>query len=77
MKVVTDSSESAPAEAYSGVPQSSVLGTALFLIHINFMADGLHCKYKIFADSLKIYVHENPQAPHFLYFAWFVHHTRY
>ena len=39
----------------SGVPQGSVLGPLLFLIYINHIASQLSCKYKIFADDLKIY----------------------
>lgn len=39
----------------SGVPQGSVLGPLLFLIYVNHIASRLSCKYKIFADDLKIY----------------------
>ncbi len=40
----------------SGVPQGSVQRPVLFLIFINFIVNGICCKYKIFADDLKIYL---------------------
>ena len=39
----------------SGVPQGSVLGPLLFLVYINSICSSLSCRYKIFADDLKIY----------------------
>ena len=39
----------------SGVPQGSVLGPLLFLIHINHVVSRLSCKFMIFADDIKIY----------------------
>lgn len=40
----------------SGVPQGSVLGPVLFLLFVNHIASKLSCRYKIFADDLKIYM---------------------
>lgn len=56
-------SESDSTHVTSGVPQGSVLGPTLFLIYINFVAHGLTCKYKIFADDLKIYQKINKTTP--------------
>lgn len=47
--------KSSPRLVLSGVPQGSVLGPLLFLVYINHIASQLSCKYKIFADDLKIY----------------------
>ena len=38
-------------ESHTGL----VLGLLLFLVYINHIASQLSCKYKIFADDLKIY----------------------
>ena len=43
----------------SGVPQGSVLGPVLFLVFVNHIAANLSCRYKIFADDLKIYMKVN------------------
>ena len=40
----------------SGVPQGSVLGPLLFLIHVNYIVPVLECRYKIFADDTKLYL---------------------
>ena len=55
MRVSVNNKLSSPNSVTSGVPQGSVLGPLLFLVYINFVASGLSCKYKIFADDLKIY----------------------
>ena len=40
----------------SGVPQGSVLGPVLFLIYVNHVVNGLSCRFKIFADDIKLYL---------------------
>ena len=55
MEVLVKEQPSRPRRVESGVPQGSVLGPLLFLVYINHIAAGLSCKYKIFADDLKIY----------------------
>ena len=40
----------------SGVPQGSVLGPVLFLLYVNYVVANLTCKYKIFADDIKLYL---------------------
>ncbi|KAK4309434.1 hypothetical protein Pmani_018931 [Petrolisthes manimaculis] len=46
----------------SGVPQGSVLGPLLFLIYVNYIGSSLTCKYMMFADDLKLFLH-NPGDP--------------
>ena len=40
----------------AGVPQRSVLGPLLFLIHVNNLADIVNSNLKIFADNTCLYV---------------------
>ena len=40
----------------SGVPQGSVLGPVLFIIFINHVVSALNCKFKVFADDIKLYL---------------------
>ena len=40
----------------SGVPQGTVLGPTLFFIFINFVAEGVGCEWRAFADDLKLYL---------------------
>ena len=47
----------------SGVPQGSVMGPILFLIFVNHIASHLLCRYKIFADDLKIYMKISHDPP--------------
>ena len=60
MKVMVKDTFSDPTVVLSGVPQGSVLGPVLFLLFINHIAVNLTCKYKIFADDLKIYTCVDP-----------------
>ena len=39
----------------SGVPQGTVLGPVLFLIYINFVAEGVSCEWRAFADDFKLF----------------------
>ena len=55
MEVGVKDKHSTPRTVTSGVPQGSVLGPLLFLIYINHIGSQLSCRYKIFADDLKIY----------------------
>ena len=55
MQVSVKDRRSQLRQVTSGVPQGSVLGPLLFLIYINHVASKLKCKFKIFADDLKIY----------------------
>ena len=43
-------------EVTSGVPQGSVLGPLLFLIHLNYLPSYLRNCIKVFADDLKLYL---------------------
>ena len=43
-----------PTTVLSGVPQGSVLSSLLFLIFVNLVPNGLHSKFMIFADDLRI-----------------------
>ncbi len=56
MSVIVSGSSGSLRSIKSGVPQRWVLGPVLFLIFINFIVNGISCKYKIFADDLKIYL---------------------
>jgi hypothetical protein len=53
-RVVIGKSESMWCDVLSGVPQGSVLGPILFLIHINDLADHMRNPIKLFADDSKV-----------------------
>ena len=55
--VVVDGTRSDEAEVLSGVPQGTVLGPLLFLLHINDLPLAIHTdtRYRLFADDCLLY----------------------
>lgn len=66
MQVTINGHASHPKPVSSGVPQGSVLGPLLFLIFINHICSQIQCKYKMFADDLKLYLHSSAPSPNCL-----------
>ena len=56
MYVSVGGSKSSSTRVISGVPQGSVLGPLLFLIHVNYLPSYIRNLCKIFADDLKLYL---------------------
>ena len=54
-RVVVDGSYSNFADVESGVPQGTVLGPILFLLHINDVASCVNSKVRLFADDCLLY----------------------
>ena len=54
-RVVVNNNTSTWAEVCSGVPQGSVLGPILFVLHINDLPDKVSSFIKLFAEDTKIY----------------------
>jgi len=54
-RVVLDGVQSDPVFVQSGVPQRTVLGPLMFLLHINDIADGLSSSLRLFADYCLLY----------------------
>ena len=48
--------ESDTAPVSSGVPQASVLGPILFLVHINDLPDKVTTQVRLFADDTAMYI---------------------
>ena len=54
-RVVVDGIQSDPVTVDSGVPQGTVLGPILFLLHINDLPSVISSKVKFFADDCLVY----------------------
>ena len=55
MKVVVNGESSQETEVISGVPQGTVLGPLLFLVHINDLPDSVSSNVRLFADDCLLY----------------------
>ena len=55
MKVVVDGQSSKDADVLSGVPQGTVLGPILFLVHINDLPERVSSCVRLFADDCLLY----------------------
>ena len=62
--VVVDGKQSSLIDVVSGVPQGTVLGPVLFLIHINVLPSVVSSKVRLFADDCLIYINiKNKEDP--------------
>ena len=55
MRVVLEGESSQETEVISGLPQGTVLGPLLFLVHINDLPDCVSSKVRLFADDCLLY----------------------
>ena len=55
MKVIVDGESSSETKVLSGVPQGTVLGPLLFLVHINDLPERVTSKVRLFADDCLLY----------------------
>ena len=55
MQVKVSDSFSRPRPVTSGVPQGTVVGPLLFLVYINYALSEVSCRFKVFADDVKLY----------------------
>ena len=55
MRVVVDGESSSETVVLSGVPQGTVLGPLLFLVHINDLPDRVSSSVRLFADDCLLY----------------------
>ena len=55
MRVVVDGESSSEAKVLSGVPQGTVLGPLLFLVHINDLPEWVSSRVRLFADDCLLY----------------------
>ncbi len=54
-RAVVDRTHSSPVYVESGVPQGTVLGPILFLLHINDLPDHVTSSVRLFADDCFLY----------------------
>ena len=59
--VIVDGRSSLYADVDSGVPQGTVLGPLLFLLHINDLPSVVNSKVRLFADDCLLYRDQNNQ----------------
>ena len=57
--VVLEGESSSEIPVNSGVPQGSVIGPLLFLLHINDLPENIHSQVRLFADDTAIYITVN------------------
>ena len=55
LRVVLDGKSSQEYPVNAGVPQGSILGPTLFLLHINDLPDDVICDIAIYADNTTLY----------------------
>ena len=55
LRVVLDGKSSQEYPVNAGVPQGSILGPTLFLLHINDLPDDVICNIAIYADDTTVY----------------------
>merc|ERR1712115_104779 len=55
MKAVIDGESSSETEVLSGVPQGTILGPLLFLVHINDLPETVKSSVRLFADDCLLY----------------------
>ena len=55
MRVVVDGEASQDADVLSGVPQGTVLGPILFLVHLNDLPESILSSVRLFADDCLLY----------------------
>ena len=64
MKIVIDGEESEEATIDSGVPQGKVLGSLLFLYHINDLQDAVKSSVRLLADDCLLYRNIKTERDH-------------
>ena len=64
MRVIVDGEASTETTVDSGVPQGTVLGPLLFLVHINDLPDRVTSSVRLFADDCLLYRPVTSQSDH-------------